>query len=197
MTKYILDGGGMRQYQDEGVALFGEFVAGLGHSPKILMCFFGEEEEVWADKYDEWTRRIVNSVKPVSPVFSLASVADFVSQAALHDALFIYGGRNSRMKHAFSRVDVSVVFPTFKAVLGSSAGAIFLADVSWSCDEREMLDGSGLLPVKTIVHYQSERYDQDPRGPIDWQKAYQECEHYGKELPIHALREASYTVVTQ
>jgi hypothetical protein len=71
-----------------------------------------------------------------------------------------------------------------------------LATHFWTCDWRLCLDGLGILPIKFIPHYESDFGADDPRGPIDWQKAYDELAVYGDtSLPIHALTESEFIVL--
>jgi hypothetical protein len=70
-----------------------------------------------------------------------------------------------------------------------------LATHHYTCDWRACASGLGILPIKFIPHYKSSFGDADPRGPIDWDRAYVELEGYGdKSLPIHALKEGEYVV---
>jgi hypothetical protein len=59
------------------------------------------------------------------------------------------------------------------------------------------MDGLGILPIKFIPHYKSETYgNDDTRGPIDWEKAYEDLADYGdKSLPIQALEEGDFVVL--
>ena len=51
------------------------------------------------------------------------------------------------------------------------------------------------MPIKFIPHYNSNYGVDDPRGPIDWQKAKDELAKYGdKALPIYALEEGDFVV---
>jgi|GEM_PF-4484139 len=53
--------------------------------------------------------------------------------------------------------------------------------------------------AKTLLFDQDDRSgagDEDLRGPIDWQKAYDELAAYGDtSLPIHALKEGEFVVI--
>jgi hypothetical protein len=83
-----------------------------------------------------------------------------------------------------------------KVIATNSASSDMLATYHWTCDWRACADGLGILPIKFIPHYQSDFGDTDPRGPIDWQKAYDELKAYGDtSLPIHALKEGEFIVM--
>lgn len=60
------------------------------------------------------------------------------------------------------------------------------------------MDGLGILPIKFLAHYKSDFGASDPRGPIDWEKAYDELSKYGDtSLPIHALEEGYFVIINQ
>lgn len=85
-----------------------------------------------------------------------------------------------------------------KIVATNSASSDMFATHHWTCDWRACADGLGILPIKFIPHYQSEVSKDDPRGPIDWQKAYDDLAKYGDtSLPIHALKEGEFIVVEE
>lgn len=57
------------------------------------------------------------------------------------------------------------------------------------------MDGLSILPIKFLAHYHSAYGENDPRGPINWQKAYKELSAYGDTtLPICALPEGDFRV---
>ncbi|HUD11587.1 MAG TPA: hypothetical protein VMS08_04190 [Candidatus Saccharimonadia bacterium] len=83
-----------------------------------------------------------------------------------------------------------------KVVATNSASSDMLATHHWACDWRACADGFGILPIKFIPHYGSHFGAVDPRGPIDWRKAYEELAAYGDNtLPIHALEEGEFIVM--
>jgi hypothetical protein len=50
--------------------------------------------------------------------------------------------------------------------------------------------------LSSSSHYQSAFGDADPRGPIDWQKAYDDLAAYGDtSLPTYALKESEFIVI--
>ena len=88
-----------------------------------------------------------------------------------------------------NQFDISAIFEG-KVVATNSASSDMLSVAFWTCDWREVHEGFSILPIKFIPHYQSNFGDDDPRGPIDWQKAYDQLANYGDaNLPILALRE--------
>jgi len=59
------------------------------------------------------------------------------------------------------------------------------------------MDGFGILPIKFLPHFKSSFGHDDPRGPIDWDKAYEELKNYKEDLPIYALEEGEFKVFLQ
>lgn len=77
-----------------------------------------------------------------------------------------------------------------KTIAGTSAGAEAIATYCYDIDDLALEDGLGLLPIKVIVHYQS-----DYNAPnVDWEKAYHELENYKENLEVVTLREGEFKV---
>ncbi len=195
MTKYILQSGGINRNKDGAKRYAVEMVKGLGISPRILVCLFAQPREYWEHKfaedianYSEW---FPNGVKPD---FQLAMPDRFVEQVKWCDVLYIRGGDNTLLRYWLAKYDIPELFEG-KVVSVISAGADALVKYYWTCDWREAHSGLGVLPVKFIPHYMSDFGSDDPRGPIDWEKAYDELKKLGdSSLPIHALREGEFVV---
>lgn len=195
MTKYILHGGDIRNSYDEGKAFFTDMVDGLSLKPKVLLCFFAQPKSIWQDKYMEWRVRIAASVPKFSIQFGLANQKDFKAQSEEYDALFVYGGDSTKLINEMKQlVNYREVLDKFKVVAGSSAGAIMLSKFAWDCDERKIVEGLSMVPAKVLVHYESETYGKvDSRGPIDWQKAWNELAAFGDPaMPILELHEGEF-----
>ncbi len=195
MTKYILHGGDIRNSYDEGKAFFSDMVDGLGLKPKILLCFFAQPKAVWQDKYMEWRVRIAASAPRYSIQFGLATQKDFKNQSEDYEALFVYGGDSTKLINEIKElVNYGEVLGRFKVIVGSSAGAIMLSKYAWDCDARSVVEGLSFVPAKVLVHFESETYGKvDPRGPIDWQKAWDELAAYDDPaLPILELHEGEF-----
>ncbi|HSW79594.1 MAG TPA: Type 1 glutamine amidotransferase-like domain-containing protein [Candidatus Saccharimonadales bacterium] len=195
MTKYILHGGDIRNSSDEGKAFFTDMVDGLVLKPKVLMCFFAQPKSIWNDKYMEWRVRIAASVPRYSVQFGMADLKDFKEQSEKYDVLFVYGGDASMLIEALRSLgNYREVLDRFKVVAGSSAGAIMLSKFGWDCNERKVVEGLGFVPAKVLVHFESETYGKvDDRGPIDWQKAWDEMAAFDDPaLPILELHEGEF-----
>lgn len=197
MTKYILNSGGLRNVPDKADKFNREIVKGLGKTPKILFCHFSVARECWEEKFAEYTKRFLGSMdKDVSPVFELAFPDKFIEQLKDNDAVVIHGGDDTLLLYWLKQYNLPEIWKD-KVVAGSSAGSDVLAKKFWTCDWRKVMDGLGILPIKFIPHYKSAFGNDDPRGPIDWDRAYSELDDEDKSLPIYALEEGDFIVIEQ
>lgn len=197
MTKYILNSGGTSSYPEKASKFFNEIVKDLGKNPRILFCFFAQKREDWEKKFEKYKAGFNEKVKEgVRPEFELAFPDKFVEQVGESDVIIVFGGDDTLVQYWLGKFDLSKLFKN-KVVASSSAGSNALVESSWTCDWRKCIDGLGILPSKFIAHYKSTEYaKEDPRGPIDWEKALKELEDYGdKNLPIHALEEGDFIVI--
>ncbi|MBU1203188.1 Type 1 glutamine amidotransferase-like domain-containing protein [Patescibacteria group bacterium] len=196
MTKYIINSGGLRNNPDKHKKYLAEIVKDLGNKPKILLCFWAQKREDWEISFAEKSESLAQLMpKGIKATFEMATPDQFEKQVANNQAIIIHGGDDTLVKYWLSKFDLKNLF-VGKVVAGSSAGADVLVKHFWTCDWRQCMDGLGILPIRFIPHYKSDYGIDDPRGPVDWDKAYQELESYGdKNLPIHALQEGEFIVI--
>lgn len=195
MTKYVLNSGGIKRHPKLKRQFHQELVKGLGSNPKFLLCNFAQGREYWEGKFQGYSNTIAEDMpEGVESSFELAMPADFAGQCKRADIIYIHGGDDALLQHWIKQFDYKNLFEG-KVIAGNSAGSDMLATHHWTCDWRACADGLGILPIKFIPHYLSDFGDNDPRGPIDWRKAYDELAAYGDTaLPIHALKEGEFVV---
>ena len=210
MTKYILQSGSVKNYPEkmkkyneeifrdfiEGSKEDGESVVITGRPVKVLFCFFSQKREDWEIKYKDHSDKLKEDVLAdfgLELEIKMASPDEFVEQCQWAEVIMIAGGDDDLLQYRMSKFDVPKIWEG-KIVVGSSAGADYLVNSFWTLDWRKAMDGSGILPIKFIPHYKSAEYTKDdPRGDVDWKKAYKELENYGdKGLPIYALEEGDF-----
>lgn len=196
MTRYLINSGGAKHVPELKRQFHQAMVQGLGTSPHILLCNFAQLREVWEMKFDQYAANVREDMSPgITPTFELAMPDLFTSQCASADVIYIHGGDDDLVQYRLSKFDLSKLCKD-KVVATSSASSDAIVAHYWTCDWRQCGDGFGIIPIKFIPHYMSEFGSNDPRGPIDWQKAYDELAAYGDtSLPIHALKEGEYIVV--
>lgn len=198
MTKYVLNSGGIMRQPDLKRGFHRELVKDLGEAPKFLICLFTKPREYWERQYQGWCDGITGDMpEGVTPTFEMAMPADFVAQCERADVIYGTGGDSELLEYWWRQYDLPALFRG-KVVVGNSASSYMLAKHYWTSDWRECKDGFGILPIKFIGHYLSNFVDDDPRGPLDWQKAYDALAAYGDtSLPICALKEGEFVVIEQ
>jgi len=196
MIKYIINSGGSRNNPKGAKLSIDETLKGLGLNPNILFCFFAEKRENWESVFKEKVEGFKNMMpNEIEAYFDLAFPEKFIEQSNRADAIVIFGGDDNLVQYWFKQFDLPKIWDG-KVVSVSSASSNALVKHFWTCDWRKCMDGLGILPIKFIPHYQSNYGIDDPRGPVDWDKAYKELEEYGdKNLEIHALKEGEFIVI--
>jgi len=196
MTKYILNSGGLGNEPKLAKEYFNEIVKGLSKNPNILICFFAKQREEWEEKFVQYTNNFKNTLpEDIIPSFELAFPDKFVEQVKKSDAICIYGGDDHLVMYWLKQFDIPKIWEG-KVVATNSAGSDALVKHFWTCDWRQSMDGLGILPIKFIPHYKSDFGGDDPRGPIDWEKSYNDLKEFGdKTLPIHALKEGVSIII--
>lgn len=199
MTKYILNSGGLKNEPERARKFMAEVVSGLSEDIKVLLCFFAEPEtDTWQTRFETMSNLLQEwSPEGVTLHCSLAiSYESFEQQVSENQVIYLHGGITEHAVKVFSQYNLPKVFEG-KVIASNSAATHMLSESFWSADKRALGHGLGIVPVRTIAHYESRFGNDDPRGPIDWQAAYTELEAYGDtSLPIYALKEGEYITVT-
>ncbi len=195
MTKYVLNSGGIRNNPELKKKFHQELVKGLNSGPRFVLCNFAQGREYWEEKFQGYCDAIqIDMPGGVNPLFELATPDTFVEQCQSADVIYMHGGDSHLLQFWMKQFDLNELFKD-KVVAGNSASSMMIADSFWTCDWRTCDKGFGILPIKFIPHYKSVFGEDDPRGPIDWDKAYQELQNYSdKSLPIYALKEGDFAV---
>ncbi len=196
MTKYVLNSGGIKHQLELKKQFHQEIVKGLGSNPVFLLCNFAQGREYWESKFRGYSDTITEDMpEGVNPSFELAMPATFKEQCKHADVIYFHGGDDYLLQYWMKQFNFADLVKD-KVVATNSASSDMLATQHWTCDWRACADGLAILPIKFIPHYQSNFGNDDPRGPIDWQKAYDDLAAYGDtSLPIHALKEGEFIVV--
>ncbi len=198
MTKYVVNSGGIKNNLGLKRRFHQELIKGLGSAPKFLLCNFAQGREYWEAKFPGYCSSVLEDMpSKVTPSFILAMPADFIKQCKEADIIYFHGGDDALIQFWMAQFNVPLLFKD-KVVATNSASSNMIAAYYWTCDWRQCGDGFGILPIKFIPHYKSAFGADDPRGPIDWDKAKQELSIYGDEsLKIYALEEGKFEVFNQ
>ena len=196
MTKFVIQSGGLKKEPEAARRYFAELLSGLGSKPKLLWCFFATLPDDCNERFENYTELFRPFIpKGIETLNNNARVEDFETQVRNADAIYLHGGKVAPLKEILSKYNLAELFKD-KSVGTNSASSMVLAKHTWSCDERKLEDGLGFFDIKFLAHFKSDYGSGDPRGPIDWDAAYQELEEYGDQnLPMYALEEGEFVVI--
>lgn len=153
LTKYILHGGEAAIINTENDKFYQEILKTAPEKAKILLVYFAKEADRIpknkAEDIDSFTRN--NIGKDLS--FEVAEEEKFIEQIKNSDIIFIHGGSTIKLMNSLKNfTDLNSLF-TGKIVAGESAGANALSFCCYSPSADAVVEGLGIIPVKTIPHY--------------------------------------------
>ncbi len=156
-------------------------------SGNILVVGFARPDEEIPKRFEEEKARILQRVGDRKITVILASTNNLIDQAKQAHAIDIIGGETEKLMETLKR------FPDFteaikgKTVGGSSAGAYILSRYYHSASSDTVYEGFGLVPVRVICHYGSDKFET--RGnPMEQMKKYPE------NLELVTLRDCEWRV---
>jgi hypothetical protein len=195
MTKYVLAGGRDRHYPN-----FGKRLADLIHrdvaAPDILSCFFAQPPEKRTEKQAAWAPWFEENFS-FAKTITYAREGDFFEQVQKCDVIYIHGGQPQRLLETLA--DTKRVEKTFagKIIIGSSAGADYLARSYYSPARDAAQKGSGILALGVVVHYGASSFGATHYPPSRWENATKKVEAQLNGEPLILLPEGIFTVIEQ
>lgn len=193
MTTYILAGG-----NDLGSEAYGNGLSQFVHTQLersdlvILSCFFArtdDEKQKALPYWDKWFA----SYFPEAEIID-ADQDDFYEQLARADVLYLHGGRGNGLfdtLHDREKLERAVAG---KIVIGSSAGAHYLASASYHLIKKQITEGMGIVPLPVLVHYGITEWRGDEFEPDFWQAALRKLQHHSSQQVVLCLPEGEFAV---
>lgn len=199
MTKYILQSGGLVNQPERARAYYKEAFSSFDPNKEVKMfwCFFASEDYGQADLFSLWFNRLGEFLpEDYNVVHSVATVENFAKEIAKNDIIYLHGGYTQKFLDRVIGHDLLKLFEG-KVVCTNSASSIALSVAAWDSEQREVVDGLGILPCKTLVHFGREAYGVDHAdGPVDWEEAKEAVMIYrDQSLPVYALEEGEFVVL--
>lgn len=153
MATVILVGGSEKEAPTHfGERLAREVSVRFERPPQILSCQFakGDVAEQRASAV-QWATFFATHF-PESQV-QLASQEQFYQQVEAADMIYLHGGKTETLFAALPDLNRSRQAFRDKLVIGTSAGANYLAAAGYSPKGGEFYEGCGMAPVSVLVHY--------------------------------------------
>jgi peptidase E len=156
-TKYILHGGNAQDKNEENAKFFREILSNYPNKANILLVQFAAIPE----KQDIYKERHISQFENVSDGrklnYQVADVNEFIEQVKWGDVLYLCGssggGATLRLFDTMNKFDNLKELFEGKTVAGESAGTNTLTALCYS-KSGGIVHGLGLVPAKSIVHYE-------------------------------------------
>ncbi len=192
MTKYIFHGGCVQPESINNNSFYSELVKDVPYDGMVILVYFASRTDDISDRiaYDIEQCQKFSMGKSIN--FEVANLDNFMELAKEADTIFFRGGSTEKLLNTLSQFpDLKSVFENKnKTVAGSSAGAYVLSTFYSSHYEDKVEPGLGIVPVRVVTHYESEKMPPRP-GAINELK--KNCQN----LQLITLREGEWLSVIQ
>ncbi len=158
MKKFILHGGFTTEANDSNNSFFTELLKGVSDNSTVLFVYFASrtEQEI-PIKFEAHIKKCKDSPLAKNLKFKIATQEGFLEEIKESNVVFFNGGStNKLLKILRSYPDLKPLLQG-KTIAGSSAGAYALATIGASHSEEAVREGLGLVPLRVICHYESEK----------------------------------------
>jgi peptidase E len=185
MTKFILHGGSLGKKSEKNQNFFAEVTKGLPVNSKILGIYFAREEYELPDVFEQDKERFLNSFpkKKFQYILAEKDLSVLSDQMREANAIFLSGGNENYLKEIFREMDLEKLVQG-KIISGSSAGANIFSKYYFTNDRDSVEEGFGILPIKTICHYKTERISK-----------LEKLKNYKESLEIFSLADEGFVVL--
>jgi len=190
MTRYLLYGGNDRAYEGFASSVLHEIYR-ANVQPVVLSCMFSVADDKAEEKFISWKQWW--QVKGADfRNYTLANKIDFLDQLERADVVFLHGGDNDLLIDSLYKYQNIEDHFKGKLIIGSSAGANFLARAFYSRSYGGWRPGSGIVPYNILVHYGVSEQD----NPINWSTSEAAIAEFNGSNPkdIVRIHEGDYFV---
>jgi len=124
---------------------------------RVLFIPFAKDEIDWEKTVQKYQNSIFSKVfkkNRLSISTAIPNPKTLKNQLCNADILFFSGGSELNLKKLFKK---NTIPSTNKIIIGVSAGTNFLSKFYFSNDREKVEAGLGVLPIKTICHFSTEK----------------------------------------
>jgi len=188
-TKFILHGGFTSTRNEFNRSFYEEIGRDVSDGGTILLIYFSRKEEDVESCFKQDSERILEQSNGKGFTILLATEEHFIDQLKKSDALYMRGGNTDRLLTVLKK------FPDFKnlikgkTVAGSSAGAYVIGTYGAGHTVENIREGLGLLPIRTICHYESSELPPT-------EKSVEILKNTASELELVLLRDHEWKMFT-
>ena len=187
-TRFIIAGGVITK-KNGGKDFFETFIKDFKEPVKILDVLFSRPEKTWEKIFEE-DKIFYKEKLRKKFILELAQPEKFAEQVKNSDVIFFRGGSTNKLLEIL-RQDLSwIKFLDGKTLAGTSAGADAISKYYYDIETLNVKEGLGLVPVKVIVHFESDSYPK-----VEWKNAVKQLENYGEKIQVHKLKEGDFIII--
>ncbi len=156
MTKYILHGGFTPKTLQIDDLFFQEIFRDTPNDVKVLLVYFAKEDEKIEKNMNEDIIQFNKNRGEKKVTFLLATEKDFENQVKNSDIVYFPGGKSALIIPKLKKFQKLQELFKNKVIAADSAGVNALSSICFSNRSGEILEGTGILPFKTVCHYSDE-----------------------------------------
>ena len=188
MTTVILVGGEEFDTNDCIDRLANE-IALRDNNPTILSCHFAEGDfDGELDPDAHWVQIFLQYIPRCTIVKAIKE--KFYDQVACADVVYLHGGSTEILTEVLSDFSRVRQILRDKIIIGSSAGANYLANMGYSPNARKIVRGSQIVDVSTIVHWGAANFANSD----GWKKILADMQERAQS-DITCLAEGEFVVI--
>jgi peptidase E len=188
MNKYIFHGGCSTQENNDNTTFFAEVVKEIPKDGTLLLVYFAARNDDYTERIAFDSRKYRNATDTDFNI-EVATRENFIHQVKDADCIYLRGGSTEKLINTLKEYPEfrSALKNKSKTVAGSSAGAYALSTYFSSHYKNSASDGLGIVPVRVITHFESEK--MPPKAG-----AVETLKNTAAELPLIILKEAEWEI---
>ncbi len=188
MTTFILHGGYTSTPNENNRKYYSKIAELIPKKGKILLIYFAQDEEKWDSLLEndkENFKKFGNKINFECEVAS-KDPKELEKQIKNSDCIYIRGGEDYSSIELVRKVKNLKKLISGKIIVGSSMGAYIISSYFYNDTHNNIMKGLNLVPVKTLCHYK----ESD-------KEALNKLKRYGENLPLYALKDTEFVVISQ
>jgi len=157
---------------------------------KILIFPFAHKKREYEGQFESDSKKFIehNSNLDIECAMASEDIEILIEQIKEYKSLYFCGWLQDQHLEILRQIDNLQEFLKDKTVSWNSAGTMIWVKHFYSSDHDILEDGLWFVPIKVMVHWESDDY------PLYNKKNLEKLEKYWEDLPVYKIREQEYQV---
>lgn len=169
-TKVIVSGGYADIDNPENRQFFSEILKDTPDEQNILIILFAKEKAKWDEKFFGVVEQFDRVKESKALNYVMAEHDNLEAQIKHADIIYIRGGDTPMLAEAIAEHPDFKELIKGKIVAGESAGTYLLSTCYFSKTAGGVFKGFGIIPVKSICHFEGANAEKLDECPTDLEK---------------------------